>query len=151
MVKLKKDTLIVVTDSEKALFLRNLTDHANPYLEVRDQEVQYNPSDMEQSANRPGRMPDTGSGQRSALDDTDWHELAKDRFARDLADKLYTEAHKGAFDELVLVASPQVLGVLREALHIEVLNRLVMDIPKTLTNHPVHEIEEIVKKEMDAG
>ncbi|QIE47054.1 host attachment protein [Pseudohalocynthiibacter aestuariivivens] len=151
MVRLKNDTLVVVADSEKALFLRNLTDHANPNLEVTDEESQNNPSDKEQSANRPGRMPDTGVGQRSALDDTDWHELAKDRFAKDLADKLYSEAHKGAFDRLVLVAAPHVLGVLRDELHAEVLAKLVMDIPKTLTNHPVDEIEKLVKKEMDAA
>ncbi len=151
MAKLKKNTLVVVMDSEKALFLRNLTDHQNPNFEVEDQEGQNNPSDIDQSANRPGRMPDTGVGHKSAMDDTDWHELAKDRFAKDLSDLLYKEAHAGDFEHLVIAASPQVLGVLRDEMHKEVLSRLVMDIPKTLTNHPVDEIETIIKAELDAA
>ena len=60
MARLKNNTMVVVTDSEKALFIRNLTDHENPHFEVTDEEHQENPSDIEQSANRPGRMQDTG-------------------------------------------------------------------------------------------
>ncbi|MBR9838513.1 host attachment family protein [Salipiger thiooxidans] len=151
MTELKQDTWVVVTDSEKALFLRNLTDHENPNLDLFDAEAQENPSDREQGANRPGRMNDGGMGQRSALDDTDWHELQKERFAADLAEKLYAEAHRGAFERLVLVASPKVLGDLRAALHKEVADKIVAEIPKTLTNHPVAEIEALVKKELEAA
>ncbi len=151
MTELKQGTWVVVTDSEKALFLRNLTDHENPNLEIFDEEAQENPSDREQGANRPGRMHDGGPGQRSAMEDTDWHELQKERFAADLAEMLYAEAHKGAFDRLVLVASPQVLGDLRGALHKEVADKIVAEIPKTLTNHPVRDIEKLVKKELEAA
>ena len=148
---LDQGTFILVTDSEKALLLENITDAQDPHFEVRRKEEQENPSDREQSANRPGRKQDTGVGQRSALDDTDWHELAKERFAADLAEKLYHEAHEGNFERLILVASPQVLGDLRAELHQEVSDRVVAEIPKTLTNHPVGKIEDLVKKELDAG
>ncbi|MEC7256194.1 MAG: host attachment family protein [Pseudomonadota bacterium] len=151
MARLKQGTLVVVADSEKALFLRNLTDHENPNLDFEGSEEQDNPSDREQSANRPGRMNDTGVNQRSALDDTDWHELAKERFASDLSDKLYEMAHKGEFDRLVIVASPQVLGVLRADMHNEVTDKIIAEVPKTLTNHPVNKIEDLVKKELDAA
>lgn len=151
MTELKKGTWVVVSDSEKALFLRNLTDHDDPNLDVFDEEEQENPSDREQGANKPGRMHDTGVGHRSSTDDTDWHELQKERFAADLAEHLYEEAHKGAFDELVLVASPQVLGDLRREMHKEVAAKVVAEVPKTLTNHPVDKIESLVKKELDAA
>lgn len=151
MAKLEHGTWVVVTDSEKALFLSNLTDHADPNLDVFDKEEQDNPPDREQGANRPGRMPDTGRQQRSALDDTDWHELAKERFAKDLSDMLYEKAHKGEFDKLVLVAAPQVLGHLRDDLHKEVADRIVAEIPKNLANHPVDEIARLVKRELDAA
>ena len=151
MTELKKGTWVVVSDSEKALFLRNLTDHDDPNLDVFDEEEQENPSDREQGANKPGRMHDTGMGHRSSMDDTDWHELQKERFAADLAEHLYEEAHKGAFDELVLVASPQVLGDLRREMHKEVAAKVVAEVPKTLTNHPVDKIESLVKKELDAA
>ena len=150
MTDLAKDTWIVVADGEKALFLRNITDGENPHFEVIAKDEQDNPKDIDQSANRPGRMADGGPGQRSALDDTDWHELAKERFAADLSDKLYAQAHKGRFDRIVLVAAPNILGEMRDQLHQEVTNKVVGEIPKTLTNHPLTEIEKIVKNDLAA-
>lgn len=141
----------MVADSEKALFLENVTDSEDPYLVVSEKEQQDNPSTREQGANRPGRMPDTGQGQRSALQDTDWHELAKERFAHDLADLLYEKAHRGDFDRIVLACAPQVLGALRKELHKEVLDKVVGEVPKTLTNHPVTEIEKILKAELETA
>ncbi len=58
-------------------------------------------------------------------------------------------AHAGKFDRLVLVASPQVLGNLRDEMHKEVSDRIIAEIPKTLTNHPIDEIEKLVKAHMD--
>ncbi len=151
MAKIQNGTWVVVADSEKFLFLRNLTDHANPNLEQFEKETEENPSDFEQSANRPGRMNDGGEGQKSALDDTDWHELQKERFAKDLSDRLYKEAHAGAFEKLIIVAAPKILGILRDEMHQEVTNRVVAEIDKNLTGHPVHEIEKLVKRELDAA
>ena len=144
------DAWVLIADGEKALFLKNLTDAQDPHLEVVRKEEQENPKDIDQSANRPGRMPDNGPGQRSAMDDTDWHQLAKDRFAGELAEILYRKAHQGAFDRIVLVAPPHTLGELRREIHKEVADRVVAEVPKTLTNHPVDQIETLVAREIAA-
>ncbi len=146
---LTRDTWVLVADGEKALFLRNDLDDMNPDLNVVRIEKQENPSDREQSANRPGRMADNGTGQRSALDDTDWHEIAKERFADDLADMLYKLAHKGAFSRIVLVAPPNILGELRSKLHDEVSNCVVAEVDKTLTNHPLDKIETLLRDTLE--
>ncbi len=146
---LTTNTWVLVADSEKALFLENIADAADPHLVVRREEAQDNPPDRDQSASRPGRMADTGHGQRSALDDTDWHQLAKERFAADLADILYRMAHKGGYQRIVLACAPQVLGALRSELHKEVTDKVVGEVPKLLTNHPLNEIEDILKTELD--
>lgn len=151
MTHIPHDAWVLVADGEKALFLRNVTDGEDPYLQVVSKQEQENPKDIDQSANRPGRMPDTGVGQRSALDDTDWHELAKERFADDLAELLYRRAHRGDFDRIVLVAPPKTLGELRKKLHGEVERRVIGEVPKTLTNHPVDEIETQVSAALAEG
>ncbi len=148
MTALKNGTWVLIADGEKALFLENRTDGEDPFLEVVRREEQDNPPSREQAANRPGRVSDGPSGHRSAVDDTDWHELAKDRFASDLADILYKQAHSGKFDSIVLVAPPNTLGELRQQLHQEVTNKVIGEVPKTLTNHPLNEIEKIVAKEL---
>lgn len=145
MTMLKKGTWVLVADSEKALFMENVTDAQDPHLQVRRKDEQDNPSDREQSANRPGRFNDGPSVHRSAVDDTDWHELAKERFAADLSDRLYKLAHQGEFDRLVLVAAPDVLGELRKNLHQEVTDMVVGEVAKNLTNHEISKIEHMVK------
>lgn len=149
MAVLTKETWVLIADSEKALFLRNTLDAQDPNLEVIRKDEQDNPSDIAQSANRPGRKPDTGVNQMSAMDDTDWHELAKERFASDLADQLYKYAHSGAFERIVLVAAPNVLGALRKEMHKEVRARVVAELDKDLTNHPLGKVEELLKAELD--
>ena len=148
MTDIRKGTWVLIADGEKALFLRNDLDEENLDLNVVRIEEQDNPSDREQSANRPGRMQDTGVGQRSALDDTDWHELAKERFADDLADILYKQAHKGRFDEIVICAAPKTLGELRDKLHKEVASKVIAEIPKDLTNHPLDKVEQMLSTEL---
>ena len=53
-------------------------------------------------------------------------------------------AHKNRFEKLVLVAPPRVLGELRQELHKEVQDRIVGEVPKTLTNHPIDRIETLL-------
>ncbi|WP_417720466.1 host attachment protein [Salipiger sp.] len=151
MAILTNGTWVLVADGEKALFLRNDVDAENPDLNVVRIKQQDNPSDREQSANRPGRMKDGGPGQKSAYDDTDWHELAKERFADELADLLYQQAHKGAFERIVLVAPPATLGELRSKLHKEVADKVVAEIDKTLTNHPIDKIESLLHDALESA
>ena len=46
----------------------------------------------------------------------DWHRFAKEQFARDVAAALEAAALKKLYEELVIVAPPQALGDLRQAL-----------------------------------
>ncbi len=149
MPTLTNGTWVLIADGEKALFLRNDLDAINPDLNVVRLEEQDNPSTREQGANRPGRQADTAAGQRSAMEDTDWHALAKDRFADEMADLLYKYAQKGAFDRIVLVAPAPVLGEMRGKLHKEVTGRVVAELTKDLTNHPLDEVEKLLKAELD--
>ena len=77
--------------------------------------------------------------------DTDWHQIEKERFADEIAERLYKLVHTGAFQKIVLVAQPQVLGEMRKKLHKEVSDRVVGEVAKTLTNHTVPEIEKILQ------
>ena len=151
MTKLKNGTWVIIADGEKALFLENQTDGEDPFLEVFREEEQENPPNRDQAANRRGRFNDGPSVHRSAVDDTDWHQLAKDRFAGELADSLYQKAHAGAFEQIVLVAPPGTLGELRHQMHQEVSNKVIGEIDKTLTNHALDDIEKIVVKELQAA
>ena len=137
-------TWILVADGEKALFMENIGDGELPNFEIRRIEEQDNPPSREQGANMPGRMSSGGSSHRSAVEDTDWHELGKERFAAELSEMLYKMAHRGQFKKLVIVAPPKILGEMRQKLHKEVQDTIVGEIAKDLTNHPLDEIEKLL-------
>lgn len=149
MAQLTHGTWVLVADGEKALFLRNDLDEITPGLSVVREEHQDNPLNAAQGSDRPGRMPDPGPGQRSGLEAADWHRLAKEHFADELADILYRYAHKGAFARIVLVAPARVLGELRRKLHKEVSARVIAELPRDLTNHPLDKVETMLKAELD--
>ncbi len=54
-------------------------------------------------------------------------------------------AHRGDFEEIVLVAPPPVLGDMRKKLHKEVSDRVRGELAKTLTNHSMADIETILQ------
>ncbi len=137
-------TWILVTDGEKALFLRNKGDAVYPDFEVIRKTTDDNPSTHEQGTDRPGRYKDGANVHHSGFAETDWHRLEKDRFAKQISERLYKSAHRGDYERIVLVAPPHVLGEMRKELHKEVESRVVAEIPKELTNHTVVEIEKIV-------
>ena len=143
-IRLKHGAWIVIADGEKALFLQNKGDGLYPDLAVIREIEEENPPTRDQGSDRPGRFNDGPSPHKSAVADTDWHRVAKERFADEIAAKLYKAAHRGDFDQIVLVAPPLVLGEMRKKLHKEVADMVVAEVPKTLTNHPMPEIERIV-------
>jgi protein required for attachment to host cells len=145
-VRLKHGIWVVVADGEKALFLRNEGDAIYPNLEVVRQLREDNPPTREQGVDRPGRFSDGPGAHTSAVEETDWHRIAKERFADEIAGRLYKYAHRGDFDHVVLVAPPVVLGEMRKKLHKEVEERVAAEIPKTLTNRPLDEIEKALQQ-----
>ena len=148
MTELANGTWVLVADGEKALFLENVTDGQDPYLKVVRLEEQENPPHGEQVSDKAGRMQDGGAQQRSSMQEADWHMLAKDRFAGEMSDILYKLAHRNAFDKIVLVAPPRTLGTLRDTLHKEVTARVVGEVAKDMTNHPIDKIESLLKAEL---
>jgi protein required for attachment to host cells len=147
----KQTTWVAVLDGQKALLLENTGTDLKPDLTVLSKEVLDNPPTREQGTDRPGRYPDSGEGQRSAVQTTDWHEMAEADFAKEFAERLNKAAYHKRFDRLVLVAPPKVLGDLRAAVTDTLSQRIVAEVRHDLTNHPVPEIAEHVKSALKPG
>ena len=138
------ESLVLVGDGQKALFLRNKGNALRVRLAVERILERENPPTRAQGTDRPGRAIDSLGIARSAMEEVDWHHLAKERFAHELAEVLYRHAHANRFEKLVIIAPPKILGDLRRAFHPEVTERIAAEIPKELTSHPVAEIERLI-------
>lgn len=145
-LRIPSATLVVVADGHKALFLRNRGTAQIPDLVVEDTMEQNNPPDREQTSDRAGRRAasPTHPSVRSALDQTDRHQLEESRFSAKVAERLYRDPPTGAFDHLILVAPPTALGQLRRHLHDSVSQRVLSEVPKTLTQHGVADIQKVL-------
>lgn len=152
-MQIPHDGYVLVADGQKMLFLRNEGDEAFPNLQVVSGAEQQNPKDSDQGTDEPGRSAAGGAARgqgmtvkagRSAYSETDFHKLEEQRFAADAAEMLKTRALANEFESLLIVAPPTTLGDMRKHYHKEVERRLVGEIPKDLTNHPVDEIEKII-------
>ncbi len=140
-MKIPNNALVLVADGRKMLFLRNRGDGAQIDLRVEDHREQVNPVAREHGSDAPGRGFASVGSRRSAMSETDFHQLAEDRFAAEAADLLRTRALRSDFQTLVVIAPPHTLGELRKNYHKEVVSRIVCELDKDLTGHPLDEIE----------
>lgn len=136
-------TLVMVADGRKMLVFRNAGTGAAPRLETEAVRAQDNPANRDQASGGPGRM-DTPRGPGSAMEPTDFHDLEERRFAQEAAALLNRRALGNDFEKLIIVAPPATLGEMRRHYHKAVEGRLVAEIAKDLSNHPVPEIEKII-------
>jgi protein required for attachment to host cells len=142
-----QDTLVLVGDGRKALFLRNRGGAGHPELFAEHTMEQDNPPTREQGTDRPGRYAGSAGGGRSAMEETDWHRQAEDRFAAEVAQVLYKKSHEHEFEHLIVVAPPRTLGTLRTAFRKEVVQKVTAEIPKDLTSHVPADIARLLKQE----
>ena len=141
-------SFVVVADGKKMLFFRNEGDSQFPKLEVeveRKRETT-DASDRDQKTDLAGRAPSASGGAGySSYEEVDFHQLEEDRFAAETAEMLRMRALRNEFESLIIVAPPRTLGELRKHYHKEVEKRLVGELAKDLTGHPVPEIEKILQ------
>jgi protein required for attachment to host cells len=131
----------VVCDGAKALILENAGDGMHPNLKTREVHEQEDAKTHEQGTDAPGRSVNSVGSNRSAMEQTDWHEQAEQRFLTDLADRLDAAVTAGETTSLIVVAPPRALGVLRQAYPNGLRDAVKAEIDKDFVRLPVHEIE----------
>jgi len=140
------NALILVGDGNKALFLRNRGTPQKLDLAVEQiLDGAENPPTRDQGTDRPGRVMQSVGSSRSSVEQTDWHTLEEQKFASTIADALYRSVLDNKFAELVIVAPPKTLGMLRQSFHKQVSERIHGEVPKTFTSLPVDEIQRLLE------
>lgn len=140
---MRHGTWVVVADGKKALLLHNTGSAVEPDLQVLYKDVQVNPPTSAQGTERPGRNADPVYG-KSAMENTDWHQIAEDKFAHTVAGWVNAAALEKEFETLVVVAPARTLGELRKHFHKETQSRIIQEVDKDLTRHTVAEIAKLL-------
>jgi protein required for attachment to host cells len=141
---LPHNALVLVADGRKMLFLRNQGDESLIDLRTEAHDQRKDLKDRDLKTDAPGTMKQSGGFGRPAMDETDFHQQDKDRWAKDAAEELKKRALRNDFDALAIIAPPRTLSVLRKELHKEVERRIVLTINKEMTDRPIPDIEELL-------
>ena len=138
---------VVVGDGRHALFLYNHGDPDLLDLRVIEARVEENPASREQGTDAPGRLFASRGGRRGAIEPTDWHELEKEHFAREIAERINKAAASGEMKEVVIIAPPRVLGELRKELTPQAAAKVKGELDRDLTRHPLPDIEKALARQ----
>ncbi|HZP75315.1 MAG TPA: host attachment protein [Pseudolabrys sp.] len=139
--KIGQGDWVVVCDGTRALLLQNVGDEK--FLNLKTQEVyeQEDPRTSAQGTDAPGREFASVGGMRSSVEQTDWHRQAEEVFLQKLASRLDHAVRDGKVRNLIVIAPPRALGVLRQSYSHELRGVLRAELDKDLVKLPVHEIE----------
>jgi len=140
-IRIPCGSVVLVCDGAKALILRNQGDAELINLIPFKVEWEYEPPARELGADREGRVYQSQGDARSAVRQTDWHNRAEEAFISHICEKLVVFARDEGIDELVLVAPPRVLGLLRKQ-----LNSSARALVKDLVRFPIPEIEHYLSR-----
>lgn len=103
--------------------------------------------DIDLETDRPGRRFGGGAGARHAVDgerSTEQHELTL--FAKDVAQRIDKDRVNHAFDKLVLIAPPKMLGLLRQALPSPAQSLIASEVPKNIVQQGPEAIRNLVPR-----
>ena len=129
-------TYVLIADGARARLLLS-EGRGKPLAEVPDSEHSQDiKPDHELSAERPGRVHESATVVRHAIERDDLHRREKERFAQSLAGDLDRRLANNEFDRLVIAAAPETLGVIRAALSEKVKAVLLGEVAKDLTKLP---------------
>src|SRR5687767_4972884 len=123
---LPNQALVLVADGRKLLFLRNHGDYNQIDLRTEAHDFRHDPKDREIKTDAAGSMRQSFGYGRPAMEETDFHQLEEDRWAKDAAEELKRRALANDYEALAIIAPPKTLGVLRKELHKEVEKRIVL-------------------------
>lgn len=138
---LSHDTLVLVADVRKALFLRNEGDKQRIDLRTAAHREREDRKDGDIKTAPAGRAPGGNGFGGGTMSEPDFHQQEEDRFAKELSEKVNAMALAGEFDELVVVAPARTMGELRPLWHKEVQHRLKGEHVKEMTDRPIKDIK----------
>jgi protein required for attachment to host cells len=147
---LANNALVLVTDGRKTLLFRNEGDQNQIDLRTEAHDERADSSDGEMKTDAPGTVAQSAGHGRSTYEETDFHQLEEDRWAKSAAEEVNKRALANDYDSLVIIAPPKTLGELRKQLHKEAARRVVCEIDKEMTGRPIPDIEALIDSQTKA-
>jgi protein required for attachment to host cells len=144
-IRLDQNIWLLVCDAKKALLLQNAGDHAYPKLETRHVMEHLPHRSQELGSDAPGRMINSAVGRGVAMDEGDPHQEEERVFLRTVTGDLKRRIEDGEIKDIIVIAPPRALGLLRELKCEKLTRAIVAELPHDYVKLPLYEIEKRLK------
>lgn len=147
-LNLPHNALVLVADGRKMLLLRNHGDSSRIDLQTDAHQLRRDHKDSDMKSDMAGRThsPASSGLPGGTMGETDYHQQAEDRFAAHVAERMKTMVLAHQFEHLVVIAPPRTLGELRHHWHKEIQDRILFEIDKDMTDHPIADIAALIAR-----
>jgi protein required for attachment to host cells len=132
---------VLICDGGKAILAENAGDAEAPNLQVRETFEHPDLPTHRQGTDKPGRKFSSASDARSATEPTDFHAQAEEDFLRKIANRLERNIGERHIENLVVVAPPKAIGILRRAFSPSVRKVVRREVEKDYVHMPIYEVE----------
>lgn len=130
---LANNAVVLVTTGAKADLYRGAANGGAKLIHQRE----ITPTNLDDDGPAGNRPPESSP-----------RETDEATFSKQLSEYLYQQVHAGKIGSLVLIADPDTLGEMRPTLHQEVTDVIAREIPKTMVNATLADIESLVAEEI---
>ena len=138
-----RTTCVVIADGARAKFLVKNTNNLMPIIPTHHAADDVTVH-QDMGASTPGKMSKgmTNHGLHSYPPHSDWYQFQKEAFATEIANILHSTEKN--YDQFILIASPFVLGLLRQHLSPHVISKVIYEINKDLTKLPLKTVFKVL-------
>jgi protein required for attachment to host cells len=146
-MNLPANALVVVADGRKVLFLKNHGSGAKIDLRTEAHGARDERKDHEMKSDAPGLTRQRFGYGRPAVDEAVFHQLDEERWAARIAADINGRILNHEIDNLIVIAPPRTMGVLRGHWHKETAQRLILELNKEMIDRPIPDIEALLSGE----
>ncbi len=144
-MKLHAGSRVYVCDGGRFVAYEQRGDTMIPDLFCVESETFQNLPSHDLGDDRPGRYP-SPDGQKSAVSETDLHELAESRFTAELVSRINSWCQLSARNKFILIADPRSMGRIRSRMTPTIREQMLQSITGDFVHHPVSEIMRVIAK-----
>jgi protein required for attachment to host cells len=140
-IRIQSGDWVVVCDGRKALFLENCGDVKFPNLKTKEVHEHEQAATHTMGTDAPGSVHASVGTARSSVEQTDWHDEEERLVLGTIVHRLDAAIAAGQVKNLIVIAAPRALGMLRQGYSPAVRHAVRTELGKDYVHLPVHEIE----------
>lgn len=145
-MRIAQHTLVLIADGQRATFLRNSSKENAIRLEMLHSMAFFNEANRDLNTDRPGRTQVGMTERGTSYEQTDVHQANEVSFLMGVIAIIDSIMNEYSLTNIVLIAEPRALGVLRQKMAPAAISKVVLQLDKDYTKTPLPVLEAILTK-----